>query len=72
MTIDWSQAPAWAQYHVFDSDGRGWWYEVLPYIVDEWWCVANTRIEWLISGYTLPAGQDWRQSLVEKAKEEVK
>jgi len=72
MTIDWTQAPAWAQYHACDEDGRCFWYEVLPHVGEPMWCVDNQRIEWLISGYTLPAGQDWRQSLVEKAKEETK
>ena len=70
MTIDWTQAPAWANYHAFDEDGRGFWYEVLPTFRGNWWCIPE-RTEWWMSDLALPAGQDWRQSLVGRPKEET-
>ena len=30
MTIDWSSAPEWAEFHAFDKDGRGYWYKSRP------------------------------------------
>lgn len=71
MTIDWTQAPAWAQYHAFDKDGMGWWYEHEPICATStgWWWSAESIGG---SGYAKPAGQDWQKSLIERPKEETK
>ena len=61
--IDWTQAPTWANYHTFDEDGRGFWYEVLPVFVGDWWHIPE-RTEWLMSNFALSADADWRQSLI--------
>ena len=67
MNIDWSQAPAWAQYHVFDKDTVGFWFEKKPFVGGiVWW--PSRATDCARSGYALPAGQDWRQSLVERPK----
>lgn len=29
MEINWNEAPEWAMYHWFDSNGCGWWLEMI-------------------------------------------
>ncbi len=67
--IDWSKAPEWAQYHAYDSDGRGGFHEHKPTINQwqTWWQSVGTN--WP-SVFVLPTGADWRQSLVERPKGE--
>jgi len=68
--IDWNRAPAWAQYHAFDSDGVGGWHQSKPFInvrTPYFWSSPNWK--WP-SGYILPAGADWQKSLVERPKAE--
>lgn len=73
MTIDWTQAPAWAQYHAIDQNGNGYWFEDLPTISDYhsvWQTDEESNL--IASDFTLLAGQDWRQSLVGRPKEETR
>jgi len=69
MAIDWSQAPAWAHYHAFDIDGRGGYHELEPYVKKRISCWRSDGYNGP-STYTMPAGVDWRQSLVERPKVE--
>lgn len=71
MTIDWTQAPSWSHYHTFDRDGRGGYHEKEPYVNKHFSFWRSDGYNWP-SVYTMPAGQDWRQSLVERVKEEGK
>ncbi len=67
MQIDWTTAPAWAQWHAFDSNGYGHYYQYEP---------KQTNIDWLQFGHQdrswrfLPTGQDWRDSLVKRPEQE--
>lgn len=71
MTIDWTQAPAWVRWHACDEDGYHGYYEFKPTQGSRAWLPKRgTRLEESI--YEIPAGQDWRQSLVEKTKEETR
>ncbi len=64
MVIDWTQAPPWARYHAFDKIGAGYWYENRPEpFVKPWWEATGLIIR---SGYTLPSGEDWRESLTKR------
>lgn len=69
MNIDWSQAPAWAQYHAFDKDGTGRWHRRKPvYLASVWGCMNWHKM----SDTKMPAGMNWKKSLVERPKEETK
>jgi hypothetical protein len=54
-SVDWSNAPIWADVHCFDEDGRGFWYgsECLTKV----WVVETCP-----SKFTLPTGLDWKLS----------
>jgi len=65
MAIDWNRAPAWAQYHAFDSDGRGTFHASKPKIMQWFW---GSDSQALPSIFTLPTGINWTQTLVERPK----
>ena len=67
MTHDWTTAPDRATHHAHDKNGDGFYYEAKPILGDVcWWARDNG---WGVSSNcTLPAGQDWRQSLVTRPK----
>lgn len=73
MKINWTQAPAWARYHAIDQNGNGYWFEDLP-TISTFHSVWQTSEEgnFTASDFTLLAGQDWRQSLVERVRDETK
>ena len=71
MNIDWTTAPPHMHFHACDSDGTGWYYEAEPIQLLESWR-PRKHTDAIESGYTLPADQDWRQSLVERPEEESK
>ena len=57
--IDWSKAPEWANYHAFDKDGVGFWYENLPQKTDKNW-IDKGMLDF--SGYEI----DWTQTLTRR------
>ena len=72
MNIDWTKAPDWAKHHAFNKNGEGFYYgRQKPHAYLTAWCRLS-KVWIMPSVYTLPAGQDWRQSLVERPKEKVK
>jgi hypothetical protein len=60
-SVDWSNAPIWADVHCFDEDGRGFWYgsECLTKV----WVVETCP-----SKFTLPTGLDWKLSKTTRPK----
>jgi hypothetical protein len=61
----WVNAPPWAQYHAFDGDGCGYWFENYPKIDFHRW-IDPTQGKSQSSDFYLPLGNDWRWSLVER------
>lgn len=60
--VDWTVAPPWANFHAFDGDAVGWWWENFPEIEFHRWR-DKKRGNTQASGFTLPLGNDWRWSL---------
>jgi hypothetical protein len=54
-SVDWSNAPEWADSHAFDKDGEGVWYGVKKGFVT--WMPAHD-----LSNFRLPSGLDWTKS----------
>jgi hypothetical protein len=54
-SVDWSNAPEWADVHCFNDDGTGNWGGFKKYR-------NNWYLEWLESNFTLPSGLDWKLS----------
>lgn len=68
LNINWSTAPAWANYHAFDQTIGGYWYSHKPIISIAHWAYddeVSTTITWRMepSGYVLPTGADWKDTL---------
>jgi hypothetical protein len=63
VTIDWTQAPSWAHYHVFNRDGKGHWHEYQPLKSSLGWLQFGATTE---SFLTLPDGLDWREPLTQR------
>lgn len=63
MKIDWNNAPEWAQYHAFDSDGRGAWLQNEPEEGAMFWIARGAK--WP-SGYQKPKTISWKNSLVKR------
>lgn len=61
MTIDWTQAPPWANYAAMDLDGCWFWYSEEPGKLTETWSP---------SGYNFEAFErspiDWTQTLTQR------
>lgn len=65
--LDWSTAPEWANYHIFQSWGNGQWLEVEPQVGR----LFHNHGRWIVppasksrsSDYELPLGFDWRETL---------
>lgn len=65
-SVNWKDAPPWANYHTFDGGGAGEWWENYPKIeIFQWRDTARGKFQ--KSDYTLPLGHDWRQSLTSKS-----
>ena len=72
---DWSTAPLWAMWFVFDSDGEAWWYETKPYIKTKYGLRGHEfnpkpKIYWscetgrfLYAGNYQKLAKDWQNSL---------
>lgn len=66
--IDWVAAPEWAQFHIFQSWGEGEWCEAEPQLGEFFhnrgrWYWAPGVIKYQKSGYQLPVGYDYRETL---------
>lgn len=61
MKIDWMEAPAWANYHAFDRNGKGAWHEEEPVSAALGWMSDAMT---LYSGYRIPDGMNWKETLV--------
>ena len=70
MEIDWMKAPRWAQYHACDANGEGFFYDRLPFANVSVWLCLSKRYSTKFSGYTLPDGMDWRQSLTKREEKQ--
>jgi hypothetical protein len=66
MNIDWSSAPAWANFHACDADGSGRWFENPFPVLREWYPYRWSKSK--RSGFVLTPGEDWKQSKVERPK----
>jgi hypothetical protein len=63
MTIDWTQAPNWAQWHALDADGDSWWHEVKPTPLSGGeWDSSGQLDEGVYQAYDM-RGIDWRNTL---------
>jgi len=66
-TLVWSEAPDWANYHVYQAWGQGYWTEYEPIMGNHihnhgrFWFALNTKAT--ASNYTLPLGLDYRVSV---------
>lgn len=60
-TVDWSDAPEWADVHAFDGNGIGGWYGA-KLLIDVWITSA------LQSPFTLPSGADCKLSKTHRPK----
>lgn len=61
--IDWSKAPEWANYHAFDADYEGAWFEKVPVQRRHFWEAWGQR---RVSGYEKLDSIDWRITLVKR------
>jgi hypothetical protein len=65
MSIDWSKAPEWAEYHVMDSNGDTYWFANEPQPGSlEWF---NQSGGGAVKLHEL--AKDWKESLVIRPKE---
>ena len=65
--IDWRKAPAWANFHTFDVDGRGQWHATRPAVVAGQLFWSQGGRAWpraYEAGY--PAKLNWRDSWEER------
>jgi hypothetical protein len=46
IEIDWGNAPDWANYHAFDANGNGYWYEEKPKLLKNYglWGVTIRKV----------------------------
>ena len=58
--IDWSKAPEWANYHAFNDDGQGYWFEKQPISRSTFWSTNNRLLE---SPYKILS---WKKSLTRR------
>lgn len=66
FAVDWSKAPAWANYHAYDSDGRGWFYQgVHEHVGDDGFHNRSSEFPAVASGFFMIVNDqnDWAQSL---------
>jgi hypothetical protein len=57
IEIDWRNAPEWANYHAYEEDGVGYWFQKKPYKFYGIWKNEGKFIE---SGYTIT---NWQETL---------
>jgi hypothetical protein len=67
MTIDWSIAPEWANYHAFDNDGGAFWHAYKPKRVKSAGCWISTGMAFP-SGLRKPDNVKWEKSVTERPK----
>lgn len=64
VKIDWSTAPAMANWHAFNSEGRGAWYTQQPHKQTFQWFTTGGFIG--VSDYIMPANVDWKETLTQR------
>lgn len=62
-TVDWSNAPKWAQYVAMDSSGEWWWHLNKPYQICGRWEVDGAESELAESE---PIAIDWKCTLMKR------
>lgn len=61
LTIDWSQAPEWAEYVAMDEDGEWYWFEKKPVLGSSIWRNTLGR-----SSFYEVIDASWRDSLQQR------
>jgi hypothetical protein len=66
---DWSKAPDWADFHVYNCMGMGLWSEICLAVnagSQSGWRGVLLSTNAVFSGYQLPVGIDWRTTLTQR------
>jgi hypothetical protein len=69
-TVDWTKAPAWAMYHIYNEDGMGSWYKFKPVWTGYWLARGEGGVEPQIKASHFSVDdRDSKHSLTERPKQ---
>lgn len=64
--VDWTKAPAWANYHAFASFNKGFWFSTKPIAKYGFWLAMGEngeKTKWSESNFHLADATDWEKTL---------